>query len=64
MRSQHQAVIAWLCAGAAAVTSITHARSTVSVYLPKYDDSDWAALRGSILSSVRAEPNQINCVGM
>ena len=24
----------------------------MSVYLPEYDDSDWAALRGSVLSSV------------
>ncbi|KAL2257381.1 hypothetical protein VTK26DRAFT_251 [Humicola hyalothermophila] len=48
MRRHHQAVLGWLCAGSAALASTN---STVSVFLPKYDDSDWAALRGSILSS-------------
>lgn len=30
----------------------TISQSTVSVYLPGYRDSDWRALRGSIVSSV------------
>jgi hypothetical protein len=50
MRSQRPAAIAWLCASVA--TMAWGQSTTVSVYLPEYGDSDWAALRGSILSSV------------
>ena len=48
MRPQRPVLLAWLCAAAGGA----RAQSTVSVYLPEYDDSDWAALRGSIISSV------------
>ncbi|KAK4033758.1 hypothetical protein C8A01DRAFT_19337 [Parachaetomium inaequale] len=47
MRPQRPALLAWLCAAAGGAQG----QSTVSVYLPEYDDSDWAALRGSVLSS-------------
>ncbi|KAK4235281.1 hypothetical protein C8A03DRAFT_17951 [Achaetomium macrosporum] len=47
MRSQGPALLAWLCAAAGSA----HGQSTVSVYLPEYSDSDWVALRGSIVSS-------------
>ncbi|KAJ4294855.1 hypothetical protein N0V88_005092 [Collariella sp. IMI 366227] len=48
LRSQFWALAAGLCAAGAGIVG---AQSTVSVYLPEYDDSDWAALRGSIISS-------------
>ncbi|KAL2129511.1 hypothetical protein VTI74DRAFT_7661 [Chaetomium olivicolor] len=51
MRSQRWALAAWLCAAGAELAEVAGAESTVSVYLPVYDDSDWAALRGSIISS-------------
>lgn len=38
---------AWLCAG------LAWAQTTVPVYLPGYDASDWKALRGSAIKSVR-----------
>jgi len=41
-------ILAWLCAVVAAAQQPT----TVSVYLPEYGEADWAALRGSIISSV------------
>ncbi|KAK3307516.1 uncharacterized protein B0T15DRAFT_181178 [Chaetomium strumarium] len=48
MRSQGPAaLLAWLCAAASSAL----AQLTVSVFLPEYSDSDWVALRGSILSS-------------
>ncbi|KAG7287079.1 hypothetical protein NEMBOFW57_006582 [Staphylotrichum longicolle] len=47
MRLQRPALFAWLCA----VAGSTRGQSTVSVYLPEYSDSDWAALRGSVISS-------------
>lgn len=52
MRLQRPALFAWLCA----VAGSTRGQSTVSVYLPEYSDSDWAALRGSVISSVSACP--------
>lgn len=52
MRLQRPALFAWLCA----VAGSTRGQSTVSVYLPEYSDSDWAALRGSVISSVSAVP--------
>ena len=53
MRSQRPAAIAWLCASVATMATMASGQSTtVSVYLPEYGDSDWAALRGSILSKV------------
>ncbi|KAL1837101.1 hypothetical protein VTJ49DRAFT_4281 [Mycothermus thermophilus] len=47
MRRHRAALLGWLCASSIGV----HGQSTVSVYLPEYGDSDWAALRGSVLSS-------------
>lgn len=52
MRLQRSALFAWLCA----VAGSARGHSTVSVYLPEYVDSDWAALRGSVISSVSARP--------
>ncbi|KAL2148481.1 hypothetical protein VTH82DRAFT_2035 [Thermothelomyces myriococcoides] len=47
MRPQCPALLAWLCAAAGSARG----QSTVSVYLPEYEDTDWGALRGSIISS-------------
>lgn len=49
MRPQRPVAVACLSAAAAGGA---RGQSTVSVYLPFYDESDWAALRGSVLSSV------------
>lgn len=43
-------VAVWLCAGVGWA-----AETTVSVYLPGYDASDWKALRGSVIKSVRKQ---------
>lgn len=56
MRLQRPAAAAWLAAAAVARASD---QSTVSVYLPEYSEKDWAALRGSILSSVRDFPPSV-----
>ncbi|KAK4143360.1 uncharacterized protein C8A04DRAFT_12422 [Dichotomopilus funicola] len=40
-------LLGWLCAAADSVRG----HSTVSVFLPEYEESDWAALRGSVISS-------------
>ncbi len=48
-------ILPWLSAAAAvAAESIAPQPTTVSVYLPEYGEADWAALRGSIISSVSA----------
>ncbi|KAL2139064.1 hypothetical protein VTI28DRAFT_5849 [Corynascus sepedonium] len=47
MRPQRPALLAWLCAAAGGARG----HSTVSVFLPEYGDSDWGALRGSVISS-------------
>ncbi|KAK3294024.1 uncharacterized protein B0H64DRAFT_399368 [Chaetomium fimeti] len=47
MRPQRPVLLAWLCAAAGGA----HGQSTVSVYLPEYDEADWSALRGSVISS-------------
>ncbi|KAL2176808.1 uncharacterized protein P884DRAFT_244544 [Thermothelomyces heterothallicus CBS 202.75] len=47
MRPQLPALLARLCAAAGSAQG----QSTVSVYLPEYGNSDWGALRGSIISS-------------
>ncbi|KXX82099.1 hypothetical protein MMYC01_201529 [Madurella mycetomatis] len=48
MRPQRPVAVACLYAAAAGGA---RGQSTASVYLPEYGESDWAALRGSILSS-------------
>ncbi|GAB1316656.1 hypothetical protein MFIFM68171_06866 [Madurella fahalii] len=48
MRPQRPVTVACLCAAAAGGA---RGQATASVYLPEYDESDWAVLRGSILSS-------------
>ncbi|KAL2266981.1 hypothetical protein VTJ83DRAFT_4258 [Remersonia thermophila] len=47
MRRHRAALLGLLCAAGLGA----YCQSTVSVYLPEYGDSDWAALRGSVLSS-------------
>lgn len=47
------ALLASLCAAVGSAQN----HSTVSVYLPEYGHKDWAALRGSVISSVGVSPN-------
>ncbi|KAK3390242.1 hypothetical protein B0H63DRAFT_109557 [Podospora didyma] len=50
--SQAFSLIAWLLLALLCVVSPSEtAATTISVFLPEYRDSDWAALRGSAISS-------------